>query len=155
MSKLISDYIFTKDFKRSGHKLLLKNETSGTYFLQSDLMQINELHENGMSFSIPNGHLQKGHIVTLFFYPLEKVLNIKATHLSPVLKETEFQIIAKVENLNIDPKSNQAHVSVIFQQYNVVEWKKIIDKYESKQEEINDLISKQLSRGDKAGGKDE
>lgn len=149
MSKLISDYIFTKDFKRSGHRLLLKNETSGTYFLQSDLMQINELHENGMSFSIPNGHLQKGHIITLFFYPLEKALNVKPNHIAAILKEAEFEIIAKVENLNIDPKSNQAHVAVIFQQYNVVEWKKIIAKYESKQEEINELISKQFSRGDK------
>lgn len=149
MSKLISDYIFSQDFKRSGHKLLFKNETSGTSFLISEQIQINELHENGISFTLPNGHLQKGHNLTLFFYPLEKNLNLKLTHLNQTFKEAEFEIIGKVENLNIDTKTNQAFVSVIFLQYNVVEWKKLISKYESKQNEINDLISKQLSRGNK------
>lgn len=149
MSKLISDYIFTKDFKRSGHKLLLKNETSGTYFLQSELMQINELHENGMSFTLPTGHLQMGHSLILYFYPLEKHLNIKITHIHQTLKEAELEIIAKVENININNKLNQAFVTVTFLQYNSAQWKKLISKYEAKQTEINDLISKQFTRGDK------
>lgn len=143
MAALLSNCISTKSFKRSAHKLLLRNETSHTQFARPELLLIKELKDNGIVLEMPLNVCQRGHNLTLFF--LEENLEIKnKIPPSGPYKEALFEVVARVEKTEeIAGEGKIVAATLTFVQYDVREWKKIIEQYEAAQKEINDLIMRQ------------
>jgi hypothetical protein len=139
VAKLISDWILKNKFSRFGHKVLIRNETSHTVLLKSNLITIRELRENSLSLEIPKDPCQKGHNLTIF------LLNIhtKSPSILPPghLKEATFEAMSKVISIEKGTdKENTIIIEALFTQYEIVEWKKILSSYEKNQENINNII---------------
>jgi hypothetical protein len=139
VAKLISDWIFKNKFSRFGHKVLIRNETSHTVLLKSNLITLRELKENGLNLEIPKDSCQKGHNLTIF------LLNIhtKSPSILPPghLKEATFEAMSKVVSIEKGTdKESTILIEVLFTQYEILEWKKILSAYEKNQENINNII---------------
>lgn len=149
MSELLTSYIFANDFTRFGYKIIFRNETSQTYFLKDDSIAIKQLKNNGIILEIPNNQCQKGHTLTLFLFDITHEFNFKKSQISQSLKDSKFEIIAKVDTIEpLDNLVNQCSLNLTFIQYDVKGWNRIIEMHEKKQEQINDLIAKQFERAD-------
>lgn len=141
MSALLSNHISTKTFNRFGHKVLIRNETSQTQFTKFNLVQIKELISNGLVLEMPANVCQRGHNLTLFFLSPQTIeLKTKLLPHGPY-KDSIFEVVAKVEKVeDISHDEKMVSATLTFVQYDVREWKKMIEECEATQEKINDLI---------------
>lgn len=147
MTKLISELILKKDFYPFAYRLCFRNETSHTHFTKTIL--IRELKLNGLTIEIPKNICQKGHNLTLFFLGVDSDPKIKLPD-SGRVKEAVFEVMAKVENLEInvtDP--TMSYVDLNFTQFDAAGWKNILNLYAENQEELNILLGKQHDIRDK------
>lgn len=143
MGALLSQCISSKTFKRSGHKVLIRNETSHTQFTKSEVLLIKELKDNGIVLELPVNVCQRGHSLTLFFIDGQSELKHKLPS-NGAYKESLFEVVAKVEKLeDIEAQEKTVAATLTFLQYDVREWKQIIEQYEAAQKEINNLIMRQ------------
>lgn len=143
MGQFLSDYIFKQSFPPFGHKLCLRNETSHVLFTKSEAVIIKELKEDALTLELPINTCQKGHTLTLFFLSLDTEKKITLPD-SGSLKEALFEVIAKVEKIESNSLNKEmVFVELRFSQYDQVGWKKILNLYSKKQDEINDLLMKQ------------
>lgn len=142
MNDIISDYIFSNQFKRFGHQILFKNETSGTVFTQYQLIVIKEIKENGLVLELPSNQCQKGHTLSLYFFNQD--YKFKTINFLTTIKDSEFEIIGKVDLVTENsPVSKMATIEITFVQYNVKKWKMTLEQYNKNQDQINDLLAKQ------------
>ncbi len=145
MSKLISEFITAGSFQRFGHKIFIRNETSHTQFIKSELITIKELKENGIIIEIPINICQKGHNLTVFFLKQDTIPKIKLPD-SGHYREAIMQVMAKVENIEMHPTDKLlVNLDMNFTQNDVQLWKKIIQQYADKQEEIDKMLTDQLN----------
>lgn len=143
MSQRISDYIFKNSIAPFGHKLCLRNETSHTSFVKTELILIKELRDDGITLELPVNVCQKGHNLTLFFMSQEHENKI-VLPISGHFKEALFEAMAKVEKLeDTTVKKGIVFVELHFTQYDIAEWRKIFKMYSQSQDEINELLTKQ------------
>jgi hypothetical protein len=149
MVQLLSDYIFQQSFTPFGHKLCLRNETSHVLFTKTEAVLIKELKDDGLTLEIPINTCQKGHSLTVFFLSLETGKKISLPN-SGSFKEALFEVIAKVEKIEPNNLNKEmVFVDLRFSQYDQIGWKKILNLYSKKQDEINDLLMKQHRRENK------
>ena len=150
MTKLLSDYIFKQSFPPFGHKICLRNETSNTRFIKTDLVKIKELKDDGLTLEIPVNICQRGHTLTLFFLNLEYKNKI-VLPTSGSFKDAIYEVVAKVEEVEIN-NCNKDTVFVLlhFSQYDQVGWKKILNMYAQNQEAIDELLMAQHQIREKA-----
>lgn len=145
MVQLLSDYIFKKSFTPVGHKLCIRNETSRVLFTKTEFVSIKELKEDGITLEIPVNICQKGHTLTLFFLSMEFNKKITLPN-SGSFKDAVFEAIAKVEKIESNTLSNEmVFVDLRFSQFDQVSWKKLLKLYSAKQDEINEILTKQHS----------
>lgn len=145
MVQLLSDYIFKKSFTPAGHKLCIRNETSRVLFTKTESVSIKELKEDGITLEIPINICQKGHTLTLFFLSMEFSKKITLPN-SGSFKDAVFEAIAKVEKIESSSLSSEiVFVDLRFSQFDQVSWKKLLKLYSAKQDEINEILTKQHS----------
>lgn len=145
MTPLISEFISNKSFSRIGYRVLIRNETSQTQFIKSELILIKELKENGFVLEMPLNVCQRGHNLTVFFLSLDSDAKITLPN-SGRLKEALFEVVAKVDKREVlKTTPERILVEIVFVQYEVFHWKKILKVYHEKQEEMNHLMMDQHS----------
>lgn len=140
MSALLSNCISTKTFNRMGYKVLLRNETSHTQFTKVEQLLIKELKDNGIVLEMPQNICQRGHSLTVFLVENTTEAKIKLPA-SGHYKEALFEVVAKVEKIDELPGENKMIAATLtFVQYDIRQWKLILDHYALAQEEINNLL---------------
>lgn len=150
MAKLLSDYIFKKSFPPFGHKICVRNETSHTQFIKTELVLIKELREDGLVLELPINVCQRGHTLSLFF------LNFDYRHKiilpdSGSFKEAIYEVMAKVEEVEINNCNKDSVFLVLhFTQYDQIGWKKILNLYSQNQDALNELLMTQHRNREKA-----
>jgi hypothetical protein len=145
MTNLISDAIDQKTFSRFKFKLLLRNETSHTQVVKSELLSIIELQDSGILLRLPLNSCQKSHNVTIFFLDIEAPVPAKLPD-NGTIKGILFEAISKVMTIEINPKDKQfVTAELIFSQYDVHHWKSMIQRCTDHQDKITAIIIKQFS----------
>jgi hypothetical protein len=143
MAELISECISKNSFSRFGYKVLIRNETSHTQFTKSELISIRELKDNGLIIELPINICQKGHALTIFFLDLDSATKASLPATGHY-KAANMEAMAKVEQVELHSSDKQrVLVDMNFTQNNVQQWKKIIEQYADRQEEINKMIRAQ------------
>lgn len=126
-----------------GYRIHIRNETSHTIFSKPEQISLNELREKGMVLELPLNVCQKGHILTLFF--VEPLLELKRrVPDSGPLKEASFTAMARTDSIEPGRKdSGNVFVELQFTQFDVENWKKILEKFSERQESMTKKIFQQ------------
>jgi hypothetical protein len=143
MSESISKYINKKDTPGYGFQIYIRNETSHTHFSKPSLVHLIELKEQGLILEMPQNICQKSHSLTLFFIDQKIEIDKRVPDSGP-MKEADFTCIAKVVQVT-DVQSQIISAELQFTQYEVEKWKKILEQFSLKQEEITKKILAQHS----------
>jgi hypothetical protein len=142
MSEGITDYILKENMPEFGFKIFIRNETSSTLFSKPELIALRELKDKGLVFEIPANILQKGHMLSLFFVPMETEMKTRFSNTGPV-KEAAFSAMAKVEYFELCPEKKTVIADLLFTQYDTVLWKNILEQFSAKQEAITNILFSQ------------
>ncbi|OUR98528.1 hypothetical protein A9Q84_03705 [Halobacteriovorax marinus] len=135
---LLSELLNQEDYKELGHSILLRNDTSGTSFLDYKSITIRELKEDSLCLELPKNVCQNGHSLTLIFFssPLKTLIG----KFPSVDSTSGIPIIGKViEHLINEEKVN---IEIKFTQYKPTLWNSLLETYEAQQRKISSLISK-------------
>ncbi|WP_290734601.1 hypothetical protein [Halobacteriovorax sp. JY17] len=134
---LISDSLNFEQYQELSHDLVLRNDTSGVSYLESQLINITELREDSVCITLPKNICQSGHNLTLaiFLGRLKK----KLQKFPPPESIESITLIGKVIDLS-QVDEDQVLIEVKFSQYKTNEWKSIITKYIEQQDKITSLV---------------
>lgn len=149
MSESISKYIIKNDFPGFGFHVFLRNETSHTHFSKPEQIHLIELKEQGLVIELPQNICQKGHSLTLFFIDQKIEINNRVPDSGP-MKEAGFTGIGKVIQIEVADREKKTIVAELqFTQYEGEQWKKILQLFSEKQEDVTrKLMSQHLVRNE-------
>lgn len=143
MADNLSQYLFKQNFASVGYKIYIRNETSRTLFIKTELIHLKVLKEDGLVIELPVNVCQRGHTLTLFFLNKDSELQNKIPN-SGHLKEAAFEAMVRVENIEANPGiAGSTFIDLQLTQYDSEGWKKILNSFSENQEYLNNMISKQ------------
>ena len=131
------------DLKQLKHRIMFKNDTSGTESINDKRNTLVELQEKGIILRVPKLSCAQGHNISIFLVPLP--LKTRISKIRDINKiEESLEIIGKVTKLTPveDDKSELVTITVTFTQYDKKEWYYLVKQYIDKQIAINNLKPK-------------
>lgn len=137
--KSLSQLIRLSDFAQIKHTVYLKNETSQTSFVHDGQISLKEMGANYMIMEGPAECCQAGHQLSLTLVPGSKKKSGKIPSVHS--RKDTIQLIARVEQYNLQDDRKMATWTVRFTQYNIKEWNAIIESYQKQQDKINELLN--------------
>lgn len=135
----IASYIDMEDLEKTNHRIILKNETSGTEFLNYEEIKILEFGLKSLLLEMPPNQCGENHQLDLYIMRAPVKHSIKK--FSDAKREKDsLQVIGKVKRITRpDNKKENWIVSIDLTQFDGYGWNKIIEMYIRKQIEINKL----------------
>lgn len=121
------------------HLVLIRNDTSGTIYLEEGGIHILEIKETSIVISAAPNICVEGHSLTLCIIKLP--INKKITKFpKPGQFNNSFEIIGKVSEIKKDDNNKEFWSLVIaFTQYDVDSWEEFIISYIERQNSINKI----------------
>ncbi len=134
---LLSDFLNEDDYKELGHSIVLRNDTSGISFLNSENISILELKEDSLCLKLPANTCQKGHGMTFILF--RSLLKKKFSKFPNIDSTKGLPLIGKV--IEYDKSGDYIFIELKFTQFNEKAWSKVIGQYKNQQEKIESLIA--------------
>lgn len=136
---LLSELINPTDFESLAHYIIFKNLTSGMVNLDIDSIKILKIGQDFLELEIPERSCSSGHQLFLFVYEYKPQKKWKSFP-APGTESRAIEIIANVVSVESVLGTQEERIKIQFSQFNVNKWKAALDKYLSRQKEINNLF---------------
>ncbi len=125
-------------FKSDVYSMVLSNTTTRTSLLDSSVIKIVELSEDGIVVHVPKTSCSQGHMLTLFVFPDVPTVIFKQVPTGNALKKA-IAFTTKVVSIE---QAGPAHITASLEFYQKVggQWKKFTQALSEKQQQLDRLV---------------
>ena len=128
------------DFQSIEHCLLLGNTTSRTEIRDSSQLKIIEFLEKGMILRAPKFTCAQGHSLMLYIFFGRKAMKREQLPAPAKAEDLKFFLITAKVTGSEETEKNMVHLTLEFVQFNPAEWSKFLGQFQSKQNQINNIV---------------